>query len=77
MEWLAHDKWLNSLELFSLERDNKEGYEKGQWYHSNTDEVEREWSFPVSYDMMTAGIKMKSSGECSKQKGYFFTSQRM
>lgn len=30
MEWLAHDKWLNSLELFSLERDNKEGYEKGQ-----------------------------------------------
>lgn len=30
MEWLAYEKRLNSLELFSLEKDNKEGYEKGQ-----------------------------------------------
>lgn len=43
----------------------------------NIDKVERERLFPVSYDMMTAGIKMKSSGACSKQKGYFFTSHSM
>lgn len=41
---------------------------------SNIGKVEREWLFPISYNITIDGIKMKLSGVCSQQiKGVLHT----